>query len=395
MATIKTLFWLFLAIVIYTYIGYPLLLWILVKIKSLLKKRHSQLPSQPLPEVTLLIAAYNEESYVPLKMKSIDELKWPKEKLKVVWVNDGSSDRTAELLKNYPSVTLLEQSKRGGKSAALNFALPQIESPIVVFTDANTLLDSDSLLKIVEQFEDPTVGCVAGEKRIITSLDDKASVAGEGLYWRYESAIKWLDSKLYSAVGADGGLFALRRELFKSIPSDTLLDDFTISMRVVQKGYRIAYCKEAFAMEAASLSMGEERKRKVRIAAGGIQASWRLRTLLNPFKKVLFAFQFLSHRVLRWSVTPVALFLLLPLNLLIYIYQPSCCYTLLLSLQLLFYLVAFLGRAFRERGVAVKAFFIPYYFLFMNLNVIRGFGYLLKKRGSGTWEKAKRSGDIE
>lgn len=394
MALSKILFWLSLAVVIYTYIGYPLLLWLLVKLKSISIKEERPPFNTPLPEVTILIAAYNEELYVPIKMKSIEELKWPKERLKLIWVNDGSGDKTAELLKGYPQVRLLEMAKRGGKSAALNFAIPFIDSPIVLLTDANTLIDSEALTKIVEKFEDPLVGSVAGEKRIITSPEEGAAVAGEGLYWRYESAIKELDSKLYSTVGADGGLFAIRRDLLTPIPPDTLLDDFIISMEVVKKGYKIAYCKEAFAMEHASLSIEEEKKRKVRIAAGGVQASWRLRSLLNPFKRPLFAFQFLSHRVLRWSVTPIMLFMLLPLNLYLCAKESSFLYCMALFLQLLFYLIAIIGGLLREKKIAIKSFFIPYYFLFMNLNVIAGFNYLYKKeRGEGIWEKAQRSGE--
>ncbi|WP_459601980.1 glycosyltransferase family 2 protein [Dysgonomonas reticulitermitis] len=144
---------------------------------------------------------------------------------------------------------------------------------------------------------------------------DTASSSGEGIYWHYESALKNLDYRLYSVVGAAGELYAIRRDLFERIPNDTLLDDFVVSLRITMKGYKIAYCPQAFATEYGSESMQDEEKRKVRIAAGGIQAVWRLRSLLNIFKFGVFSFQDISHRLLRWTIAPLALFALLPLNI--------------------------------------------------------------------------------
>lgn len=138
--------------------------------------------------------------------------------------------------------------------------------------------------------------------------------ATEGIYWKYESKLKELDDRLYSAVGAAGELFAVRRELWQTLREDTLLDDFVCSMLIAAQGYRIAYCKGAYALETPSADMGEEGKRKKRIAAGGLQSVWRLRKLLNPFRYGVLWFQYVSHRVLRWTLTPVVLAALLPLN---------------------------------------------------------------------------------
>lgn len=144
-----------------------------------------------------------------------------------------------------------------------------------------------------------------------------AAAGGEGLYWRYESTLKALDARLYSAVGAAGELFAVRRELFEEMERDTLLDDFVLSLRIAMKGYLIAYCSDAYAIESGSADMREEQKRKVRIAAGGLQSIWRLKPLLNPMRYGVLSFQYISHRVLRWSLTPILMFALLPLNIIL------------------------------------------------------------------------------
>lgn len=385
---IEILFWIGIGIVFYTYLGYGIVLYLMVKIKELfVKPRLPRLP-ETLPEATLLIAAYNEEAIVASKMVNCRQLDYPADKLRLVWITDGSNDNTNERLKEYPEVTVLYQPRRQGKTAALNRALPYVNTPYVIFTDANTMLNKGAIKEIIRQFSDPRVDCVAGEKRVEIQAEQGAT-AGEGIYWKYESALKRLDYRLYSAVGAAGELFAIRTSLFEQMPPDTLLDDFILSLRIAMRGYKIAYSKEAYALESASLNMREEEKRKVRISAGGLQSVWRLRGLLNIFRYGILSFQYISHRVLRWTLTPVVLFALLPLNLLL-----ACTghtlYTVILALQLAFYLLGYLGYKMEKRNIRNKLLFIPYYFLFMNINVIRGYSYLAKHKGTGAWEKAKR-----
>lgn len=386
---IEYLFWIGLFLIFYTYLGYGILLYIMVRIKELFSKPAHPLLPDPLPDVTLFIAAYNEEDIVASKMDNCHALAYPKDKLKIVWVTDGSNDRTNELLEQYPDVTVLFQPERKGKTAALNRGIQYITTPYVIFTDANTMLNKEAIHEIVRQFSNPKVGCVAGEKRVETKTAQGAT-AGEGIYWKYESALKALDFRLYSAVGAAGELFAVRTELFEQMPSDTLLDDFILSLRIVQKGYKIAYCKEAYATETASLNMKEEEKRKIRIAAGGLQSVWRLRSLFNIFRYGILSFQFVSHRVLRWTITPIILFLLIPLNIFLAC-KGEFTYILLLLLQVAFYMMAYAGYIMEQKNVRNKLFFIPYYFSFMNINVIRGFFYLAGNKGNGAWAKAKRS----
>lgn len=387
--TVEILFWVGVFIVFYTYFGYGILLYILVKIKELFSKKVVFSIPEPLPFVTLFIAAYNEENIIRQKMENCRTLSYPAEKLKIVWVTDGSTDRTNELLKEYPEVTILFQPERKGKTAALNRGIHYVDTPYVIFTDANTMLNPEAILEIVKHFSDSKVGCVAGEKRVEIQSACGAT-AGEGIYWKYESALKDLDYRLYSAVGAAGELFAIRTELFGEMPSDTLLDDFILSLRIAQQGFKIAYCKDAYAMETASSDMKEEEKRKIRIAGGGLQSIWRLRSLLNIFRYGTLSFQYISHRVLRWSITPLMLFLLLPLNLVL-IGENHLFYSILLAFQFLFYFMGYIGYKMQQKNLRNKLFFIPYYFLFMNINVIRGYFYLVRHKGSGAWEKAKRN----
>ncbi len=392
---IEIIFWIALFIVFYTYLGYGIVLYLLVKLKELfVKPIKRKLPEDStLPEVTLFITAFNEEEVVDEKMKNSLELDYPEDKLHIVWVTDGSNDGTNEQLRTRweGKATVLFQPERQGKTAAMNRGMKLINTPIVVFTDANTMVNLEAIREIVLAFEDTRVGCVAGEKRIAVQTRDGAAAGGEGIYWKYESTLKALDARLYSAVGAAGELFAVRRELFEEMEQDTLLDDFILSLRIAMQGYTIAYCTEAYAIESGSADMHEEEKRKVRIAAGGLQSIWRLRPLLNPFRYGILSFQYVSHRVLRWSLTPILLFLLLPLNALLLCMGASCeIYGTILILQILFYILGLGGYYLSTRQIKNKLLFIPYYFLFMNVNVLKGIGYLRKKRGTGAWEKAKR-----
>lgn len=385
---IEILFWIGIGIVFYTYLGYGILLYLMVKVKRLFVKPETLRLPQPLPEATLLIAAYNEEDIVRSKMDNCHRLDYPADKLRLTWITDGSNDHTNERLAEYPEATVLFQPERQGKTAALNRAIQYINTPYVIFTDANTMLNEGAIKEIIRLFADPKVGCVAGEKRVEIQAEQGAT-AGEGLYWKYESALKQMDYQLYSAVGAAGELFAVRTSLFERMPQDTLLDDFILSLRIAMKGYKIAYSKDAYAVESASLNMKEEEKRKVRISAGGLQSVWRLRGLLNIFRYGILSFQYISHRVLRWTLTPLVLFALLPLNILLACTGDTAYIAILLA-QLAFYLMGYVGYKMEQRQVRNKLLFVPYYFLFMNINVIRGYAYLSKHKGTGAWEKARR-----
>ena len=394
MTTLKVLFWICIFLVFYTYVGYGVLLWLLVKIKRIVRGRPT-LPDLPaddaLPDVTFLVCAFNEQDVVDQKIENTRLLDYPREKLHLMWVTDGSTDDTNLRLAQYPDVQVVFTPERRGKTAALNHGLSLVTTPITVMTDANTMVNAEAIRHIVRCFQDPKVACVAGEKRVIARHESQTAAQGEGLYWRYESTLKKLDSELYSAMGAAGELNAIRTALYQPMPENALLDDYVMSMRMVDAGYRIAYTPDAYAMEYGSADLAEESKRKRRIAAGGLQSTWWLRAMLNPFRRFVVAFQLLSHRVLRWTVTPCALMALIPLNVLLVFMNAGTVYTVCWLLQLLFYVAAFLGWWLSQHGRKNKLLYVAYYFLFMNFNVFRGMHYLRTHQGGGAWEKARRA----
>jgi len=394
MTTLKILFWAMLLIVFYTYLGYGILLYIILRLKRLFAgaPRKAVMPSdEQLPTITLLICAYNEEDVVAEKMANTLAIDYPREKFRIMWVTDGSTDRTNELLKAYPEVDVVFSPERLGKSAALKHGLQELQTRYVAFTDANTMINPGAMKEIARLFTDPTVGCISGEKRVVARKEGEMAAEGEGLYWRYESTLKRWDSELYSAMGAVGELYAIDPQLVREVPDNALLDDFMMSMYVIQDGKRIAYTSDAYAQEYGSANIFEESKRKRRIAAGGLQSIWWLRSLLNPIKYPLVSFQYISHRVLRWSITPIAMIILLVINILLSVMRSGLFFDVMLVAQVLFYLAAFFGWLLARHGIKNKLLYTAYYFMFMNLNVFRGMRYLCSHNHSGAWEKAKRS----
>ena len=392
---LNILFWLLLCIIFYTYIGYGLVLWGLVQLRNLFKRSKDEYDLSYEPQVCLFVTAFNEKDYIEQKVANSFSLDYPKGKIQYIWVTDGSDDGTPGLLKEYPELEVFHEPERKGKMNAMNRGMQFVKAPIVIFSDTNTVLGVNSIREIVKEFSKPEVGCVAGEKRIIERHAESAAGAGEGLYWKLESWIKKMDSDLNSAVGAVGELFAIRTELFEKVETDTLLDDFIISLKIAQKGYKIAYSPEAYAQETASLNVNEELKRKVRIAAGGVQTIFRLKGLLNFFKYGLLTWQYISHKVLRWTITPLSLFLLYFVNLLIvYKYRswaPDNFFTIFFYVQNFCYYVALAGWYFENRKIRSKLFFAPYYFVMINYAAILGIFRYFKGKQSVNWEKSKRA----
>ena len=382
-------YWLSLFIVFYTFFGYGILLYILVKIRIAIKGKRKIPPAANLPTVTLIVAAYNEEDFIIEKIKNTLALTYPPDKVSFLFVTDGSSDNTPGLIAAYPQIKLMHQPGRSGKIAAVHRAMKEVTSEIAIFTDANTFLNKDALVNICRHYADATVGAVSGEKRV--SIEDVAdATAGEGFYWKYESKLKTWDSELYSVVGAAGELFSVRVGLYEPVPASTILDDFMISMLIAKKGYRIVYEPLAYATETGSENIKEELKRKIRIAAGGIQSIVWLKELLQPFGHFVLSFQYVSHRVLRWTITPFLMLLAIVLNALIICRGAGITYTLLFICQALFYMLSLLGLIFEKRQVRIKILFIPYYFCMMNYAVAAGILRYIKGSQSAVWEKAKR-----
>ncbi len=393
---LKIIFWVLAFILFYTYVGYAITLYFFVRLKKLI------FPGRTLtfdynyePEVCLFVTAFNEKDYVKQKVENSFSLDYPKEKIQYLWITDGSDDGTPDLLKKYQELEVHHLPERRGKMHAMNRGVKFVKAPIIIFSDTNTILGNQSIREIVTKFSNSKTGCVAGEKRIVEKEEDSAAGAGEGLYWKFESWVKKMDSELNTAVGAVGELFAVRTELFEDVEEDALLDDFMISLRIAQKGYRIAYTPNAYAEETASLNVKEELKRKIRIAAGGIQTIFRLKGLLNPVKSGLLSWQYISHKVLRWTLAPISLFLIFPVNLLIVaqenIWTGFNFYTIAFYVQILCYVLALIGWYFENRKLRFKLLFVPYYFASINYASILGIRRYFKGKQSVNWEKSKRA----
>ena len=386
MIALGYLFWSALALVGYTYLGYAAVVGLLA---ALLARWRKPAPRRPFePEVTLVVPAYNEAAVLAAKVEDCLAQDYPAAKLQLLVITDGSTDHSAQVLAAYPRVRHLHAPARGGKSLAENRAMTFVDTPYVVFTDANTLLNPQAVRELLQHYQDPKVGAVSGEKKV-RALAGSTPGAGEGLYWKYESFLKRCDSRVYSLMGAAGELVSFRSHLFRPLEADTILDDFVQSLRIVEQGYTVVYEPAAYATEDPSASLADEWERKVRICAGGWQAMGRLRGLLRPWRQPLVTFLYVSHRVLRWSLAPVALAVLLPLGALLAATTSggvAAFYGLAVAAQLLFY-----GAAWRAwHGASSKLCVVPLYFCLMNLAVFVGFWRYYKKAQPAAWAKAAR-----
>lgn len=378
-------------IVLYTYIGYPLLLWILVRIKDLRSRPRGRLPERDIQSLpaSLIITAYNEADIIEEKIRNCLALNYPADKIEYIFITDGSTDGTPEIISRYPQLRLLHQPERKGKLAAMNRAVDHALYPYLVFSDANAFLNRDSIANIARHYACKKTGGVAGEKKIFSGGADGSVARGEGLYWRYESALKKWDARLYSAIGAAGELFSIRKDLYKKLPENTIIEDFVQSLYLCMEGYRLAYEPEAYSQETASLSLKEEVERKTRISAGAFQAMGMLKKLFNFFAYPVLSFQFVSHRILRWTLCPLALLLLFPLSMILFRYGNG--YALVFIAQLAFYALAVAGWYLARQQSSFKGFYVPFYFVMMNYCVFAGFIRFLKKAQPAIWEKAGRT----
>ena len=390
-------FWILFLVVVYTFAGYALLLCVILFFKKAFSdsKITALPPYTALPQVCLFVTAYNESDYVEAKVKNMLSLNYPSDKIQYLWITDGSDDGTPEKLRLYADMEVHHLPERNGKMHAMNRGMKFVKAPLVIFSDSNTILCPEAISIMVQTFRDSRVGCIAGEKRIEANKLENAAASGENMYWKFESWVKRMDSEINSTVGAVGELFAIRTALYTEVENDTILDDFIISLRIAEQGYRIAYTPDAYAIETASVNVSEELKRKVRIAAGGLQTIVRLKELLNPIHFGWLSVQYISHKVLRWTIAPIGLFGLFVVNFLIILQGrgtnvPSF-YTFFFYLQAFMYLLAALGSVLEHWKIRFKILFVPFYFTAMNYAALRGWIRFLKGRQSVRWEKSKRA----
>jgi cellulose synthase/poly-beta-1,6-N-acetylglucosamine synthase-like glycosyltransferase len=370
--------------VIYVYAVYPLLLGLLAR----RRRAEPSVASQACPEVTLVIPAYNEAKIIRQKLDNSLAIDAPCDRLEILVASDGSDDETNEIARDYENqgVKLAASPTRCGKISALNRAIPEASDDIVVLCDANVMFDPDAIRRLARHFTDLKVGAVTGDVRI--QSEDAPFGESEGLYYKYERAIQRWESAIGSIVGVDGGMYAIRKELFRPLPADTILDDFVISMNIARAGYRVIYDPTAVATENATLDVRQEFRRKVRIVAGGFRELLRGEAVPG-IRQLQLLWSYVSHKLLRWLVPWFLLILLACSAALAVRAGPRSLLAVLLYLQIAFYSLALIGCT-RPNAHWPALIGVPFYFSMVNaaawLGSIRGVLGIEKV----TWKKADR-----
>lgn len=387
------LFWLSLGCIAYTYAGYPLVLIVVSGLRQVRAdwqyvssgNTRRVAPSRELPQVAVLVAAYNEERHIEERVRNVLQQDYPADRLRIYVGSDCSSDRTGEILRSFdtPRLTFVDFRDRRGKPSVINDLAAMATEEIVVLTDANTFFAPTTVRSLARHFDRAEVGCVCGELRMVGG---GANVENQDhIYWRYERLLKFFESRIGALLGANGGVYALRRKDYKPIPPKTIVDDFWISMEIIESGHTCVYDPEAVANETIPDRIGDEFRRRVRIGIGNYQALARFANMLDP-RRGWISFSFLSHKCLRWLV-PHFMLLALACNLLL---LDGGVFTALLAGQIMFYASAWLGWRSAQRGMAPRALRIPLFFVSMNLGLLIGFWKFATGGFSGAWARSAR-----
>ena len=385
----KLVFGICLFLVVYTYFLYPALLFLtysLVQARRYLrylmlrrKRRASDRGDSALPAVSLVIAAYNEQSCLENRIQNIREIDYPSEKLEVVFVSDGSTDRTNEILQSSrePNFQLLLLPSRGGKANALNQGVAQSHSDILVFSDASTLFAPDAVRNLVRHFSKPGIGVVCGSARLVGNLESQQT---EGLYWRYEGALRLMEARLGATLNASGCIYALRRQCYRPLEAGELIDDFSVPMNARTLGYKVIEDPEAVATDFSADSVKGEFARRIRLAIGSFGALRQVRGLpLFSFT----SFAFVSHKVLRW-ILPFLLIGLLISNAFL---LGSPFGRIVFMAQVLFYVWAALGFLFRNHIRHFRFALFGYFLVAVHLAFLIGFWRYVSGRTESAWQK--------
>lgn len=369
-----------LAAVAYAYVGYPVLVTVLGRLFGRPLRMRDELP-----EVSVVIAARNEERDIAAKIENTLALDYPRGSVELIVVSDGSTDRTDEIAAAFDGVRLVRQEPRLGKTAAQNLAVRHATGDVVVFSDATTRYEPDALRKIVRAFADPTVGCVAGQ--LVYVDGDAATAVGRGCrsYWGYEKLIKSAESRLFSLIGVSGCLYAVRRASYRPIDDD-MSSDFVIASEIYDRGLRTVYDPEAIAFESTNSRGRDEFRMRVRVIEQTYTALWRYRRLLNPLRHPVFAFELLSHKAMRYAVP---LFLLLALAANAALAGSGDLYRVALAAQVAFYVTALGVWPLERRGHAMGPLALPYYFVLANAASVAAMVKFMRGEGHVTWEPVR------
>jgi cellulose synthase/poly-beta-1,6-N-acetylglucosamine synthase-like glycosyltransferase len=390
---VRTFFWVSLGLVAYSYLGYPIVLAIWTGLREALAgarflsggpDRRQRRRDDRWPAVSVVFSAFDEEACIRQKVENCLALDYPPEKLEVLVGCDGCTDRTAELALEVgdPRVRVIELP-RGGKATALSRLVPIARGEVVVLTDANTMMDRGAVRSLARHFHDASVGAVVGRLRLYNRVRREYE---ESLYWRYETILKYYEGKLGCVVGANGGLYAIRRLLFSALAPGTIIDDFVIPVRIAARGWRVPFEPEAVAYEETTEDYEREFGRRARIGAGNWQSLSLVPDLLDP-RSGFLAFAFVSHKLLRWAapfLLAIALVLSVPLAL-----RLGPAYRLLLLGQLAFYGLAFLGRT-GSAGPLRRVASIAHYFVAMNVALAVGFWRFMRGTQPAAWNRTAR-----
>ena len=374
----QIIFGISLAVLFYVYIGYPLLVYMLSILRPLEIKKSAFLPS-----VTVLITAYNEELDIRAKLENTLQIDYPKDKLEILVASDCSSDKTDEIVKEFSNegVKLHRQAERFGKTAAQNTAIKKASGEIVLFSDATTMYEKDVLRKMMPNFADQTIGCVAGK---LIYVDDSSSNVGKGAksYWNYETFIKRSESRACSLIGASGCLYAVRKEIYQPMYPEAC-SDFLICTIVYRQGLRSIFEPNAVCTEETNRQTGKEMQMRVRVISQTFTDLWRNRDMLNPLKNGFFAVELLSHKVLRYAVPLFLLFVFFSSAILAFL---SSFFALIFAVQTAFYLTALIGWQLERRGKNVGILAIPLYFVLTSLASFIAFYKFLRGENYASWE---------
>lgn len=396
MIAVEIAFWLAALAVVYTYFAYPILLMMLSALRQLRadlryvaqggSRRSDTSAATPLPTVAVLVAAYNEERHIAERIRNLLALDYPADKLRIYIGSDGSADATNRLVDDarHERIVFRPFQQRRGKPSVINDLAALAQEEILVFTDANTSFEPDAVTRLVRHFGDAGVGCVCGELRLVAGAGNENP---DNVYWRYERMLKFFEGRLGALLGANGGVYALRREHYRPIPPDTIVDDFTISVDLIERGLRCHYDPEARATEEIPPRIGDEFRRRVRIGIGNYQALRRHIGLLSP-RHGYAALAFLSHKCLRWFA-PHCMVVALLANAVLAL-TGSGFWQVLLALQLAFYLLAAIGHLAGRGGQVPRVLRLPVFFVSMNMALLIGFYRYLTGAFSGAWARSAR-----
>ena len=373
-----TAFWLSAAFLFYTYIGYPLLVFLWAKFRpNAIKMTDFE------PTVTVVISAFNEQDRIVARIENLLEQNYPADKLKIIVVSDGSTDETVARLNLINSVRLhvIPLERNWGKSIAVSRGVTEATGEIIVFADVRQRFCPNAIRSLAQPFSDQSIGATTGELILEASDDSDQDMEGVGLYWKYEKMIRDSESKIDSMVGATGAIYAIRRSLYEPLPEGIILDDVLTPMRIAKKGFRVCMVRDAIAYDTLSGSTGEEFSRKVRTLAGNFQLMQVAPWINNPFKNRLF-FQWISHKVFR-LLAPYAMILLLISSFLI----GNAFYSFIGLLQLIVYIAATAGLIAMSKGKKVKLVGTASNFLMLNITAVVGLYSILTGQTASLWKK--------